>query len=166
MTKVIRGTAGIDFDITEVDTDLPTGNITQVHQVNPEIKSLLVDSADLVASMNGFIGTTHITLNLLDLKTKSATNGELTLIRNNTVVFSKMKSIIFHNVSSSGHFDIIGITNSFISFEGSSDPRLAIFKGESVQFTFPSKDVTGSFHLLKLQGSENSVDLEIYFLGS
>jgi len=166
MTMTISGTVGVDFNITETDTALPTGNIIQVHRVNPEIESLEVESTDLVASVNGNVGEDEITLDLLDLKTTSSSNGLLTVVRNNNVIFSAMKSLVFHNISSSGNVELRGLTNSFLTIGGTADPHILIEPGMSLQFTFSSKPVSAIARLIDLAGTINSVDLEIYFLGN
>ena len=165
MTIKISGTVGVNFDVTESDDDLSTGTITQRHTVEDSIKNLLLEIDDVPSSISGSVGTTNFDLDLNDVQDQSGSGFTLSVVRNQNVDYTSIKSIVIHNKSAVNTLILESPSvNSFFTFIMSNDGIL-IEPDSSMTFVYSTAKVVGTDGIIRIEASGASTPFEIYILG-
>ena len=165
MTITISGTVGVDFDVTESDDALSTGTIVQNHTVEDAIKNLTLESDDLPSSISGTVGATAFDLDLNDVHDQAGAGFAVSVVRNQSVDYTSIKSIVFHNKSTVNNLRIGSpAADSFFTWNTTSD-FIEIEPGGAMTFVYSTPKVVSTTGKINILASGATTPFEIYILG-
>ena len=163
MAVSYAGTVGLNFNVTETNTDTSTGSASIVTSIETGISSLTLASTDNVIAMAGTIGTSAATIDLFALANVTAGSDTMKVVKGTQpITFVAMKSIVIHNKAATGTITVEpGASNPFLA----ATTKVIVDAGQAIQLVYPTAvTVSATVRNIKLTGSV-SCAAEIYLLG-